>query len=196
LIDTPRSDPLVLEALVDNNSLSPQPNEFNGSKIEREVQQQGSSPTWSALYQNFLTGEVIPPPYQTIRVTDDAKLAQMTDAYRRVRLGQAPASSLPDIRDVLADDALQGMGVRPAPASDGHGILVQMCARCHNANLDQSVSRARFDIMQLDAMSRAEKDTAIARLQKAKDDAQLMPPVRFGELTADEIQLAVDELKK
>jgi hypothetical protein len=196
LLDTPRSDPLVLEALVDNNSISPQPNEFNGSKIEQQVAQQGVSSTWQQLYQNFLSGDVIPPPYQTVRITDDTKLQAMTNAYAQVRLGQAPASSLPNIADVFADDALQGLGVHPAPSSDGQGILVQMCQRCHNGTLDSSLPRARFDVTKLSSMSRAEKDLAITRLETSKTSSQLMPPTRFGELTDAQIQLAVQELQK
>ena len=35
------------------------------------------------------------------------------------------------------------------PGLDGKGLLVQMCQSCHNPNLDQSISRARFDVTKL-----------------------------------------------
>jgi hypothetical protein len=71
-----------------------------------------------------------------------------------------------------------------------------MCQMCHNARLDPSQSRARFNVEQLDQMSRAEKDLAIARLQLRDDDRHLMPPRRFRELDAAERQRAIDELMK
>jgi hypothetical protein len=196
LITTPRSDPLVLEALVDNNSLSPQPNEFNGSRIEREMAQGGQSPTWAQLYQNFLTGRDIPVPYHNIRVTDPSKLSAMTDSYRAVLAGQKPAAQLPDIRDVLDDNGKADMGLRPQPGSTGQSILVQMCQRCHNDQLDPSLSRARFDVTQLATMTAAQKMTAVNRLKMPKDSPLVMPPLRAGELSADEIDTAVQFLSQ
>jgi len=194
LISTPRSDPLVFEALVDNNSLSPQPNEFNGARIEREMQQ-GSSPTWAQLYQNFVAGKDIPVPYHDVRVTDPSKLSAMTDAYRAVAAGQRPASSLPDIRDVLDDTALADLGLRPRAGSTGQSILTQMCQRCHNAQLDQTVSRARFDVTNLAGLSPGQKMSAINRLMMPKDSPLVMPPVRSGELSPSELQAAVQALQ-
>jgi cytochrome c553 len=196
LISTPRSDPLVFEALVDNNSLSPQPNEFNGSRIEREMAQGGQSPTWSQLYQNYLSGQDIPVPYHDIRVTDPTKLSAMTDAYRAALAGQKPVASLPDIRNVLDDNGLADMGFRPQPGSTGQSILVQMCTRCHNDRLDPSLSRAHFDVTQLATMSAGQKMQAINRLQMPKDSPLVMPPVRAAELSADEIQAAVQALSQ
>ena len=208
LFDTPRSDPLVLEALVDNNSVSPQPNEFSGARIESEVAQSapdqpavndpmGASPTWNKIHQLSLTGQAIPVPYHDVKITDASKLASMSAAYRQVVSGAQPVSSLPDIRDVLLDEGLADMGFVPEPSLDGNGILVAMCQRCHNATLDQTLTRARFDVTNLASMSRAEKDLAIARLQmSAAVERKVMPPARFGTLSAAQIALAVTELMK
>jgi len=206
LLSTPRSDPLVLEALIDNNTMSPQPNEFRTGRIEQEVQQSapqqpdmnmpaGQSPTWQQLYANAVAGHDIPVPYHDVKITDPQKLAAMQSAYRDVRSGAMKVSSLPDIRDVLLDEALPEMSLRPAPGLDGRGILQHMCQRCHNSSLDQSISRAHFNVEQLDSMSRAEKDLAIARLNMG-DDVKKMPPSRFGQLSPSEIQAAVDVLKQ
>lgn len=196
LISTPRSDPLVLEALIDNNSLSPQPNEFNGSRIEREMSQNGQSPTWGQIYQNFLNGNDIPVPYHDIRVTDPNKLSAMTDAYRAVLAGQKPVSSLPDIRDVLDDNGLSDMGLRPQPGSSGQSMLVQMCNRCHNDSLDPSLTRARFSVSSLATLSPGQKMQAISRLQMPKDSPLVMPPVRSGSMSDAEIAAAVQFLSQ
>lgn len=196
LISTPRSDPLVLEALVDNNSLSPQPNEFNGSRIEREMAQAGQSPTWTQLYQSYLAGNDIPVPYHDIRVTDPSKLSAMTAAYKAALAGTRPVSMMPDIRDVFDDNGLADMGFRPQPGSTGQSILVQMCMRCHNDKLDPSLSRARFDVTQLATMSAGQKMAAVNRLKMPKDSPLVMPPVRAGELSGAEIDAAVQALSQ
>ncbi|HXU73288.1 MAG TPA: hypothetical protein VN947_28410 [Polyangia bacterium] len=207
LLDTPRSDPLVLEALVDNNSVSPQPNEFNTGKIEQQVQASnpaepalnmpmGQSATWDAIYTYAAGGNAIPVPYHDVKVTDPSKLSSLTTAYQSFVDGALPASKLPDLRDVFLDGALADMGLRPRAGADGTGILQQMCQRCHNSELDQTISRAAFNVENYGAMSRAEKDKAIDRLTQPASSPRLMPPARFGGLSPEELQTVVDFLKK
>jgi hypothetical protein len=207
LLDTPRSDPLVLEALVDNNSVAPQPNEFNTAKIEQQVHQSnpaepqqnmpmGQSSTWQAIYDFASGGNSIPVPYHDVKVTDPSKLASLSSAYRAFVDGTLPASELPDIRDALLDGALADMNLRPRAGSDGLGILQQMCQRCHNSSLDQTISRANFNVEAIASMSRGEKDQAIARLGESASSTRLMPPARFGSLSAQDLQTVVDFLKQ
>jgi hypothetical protein len=56
-------------------------------------------------------------PYHDVKVSDPAKLARMTDAYRAYRRGELDRSLLPDIRDVLPDDPqrLAEMGLMTEP---------------------------------------------------------------------------------
>jgi mono/diheme cytochrome c family protein len=205
-IDTPRSDPLVLEALVDNNSLSPQPNEFNTQKIEQQVTQSapaqpsvnlpmGQSAAWQQIFAVSQAGNAIPVPYHDVKITDPGKLAQMTSAYRAVAGGQQPLENLPDIRDVILDEALPDLGMRAQPGATGQQILQQMCQRCHNDKLDQSLARARFDVTKLATLPQSEKDAVIARIQLPSNSPKLMPPARFSSLTSDEIATVVAMLK-
>ena len=207
LLDTPRSDPLVLEALVDNNSVSPQPNEFNTAKIEQQVRasnpaepQQnmpmGQSQTWQQIYDYSSGGNAIPVPYHDVKVTDPSKLASLSATYRSFVDGTLSAGQLPDIRDVLLDGALADMGLVPRAGSDAVGILQQMCQRCHNSSLDQTISRANFNVENIASMSRGEKDAAIARLSASASSPLLMPPSRFGSLRPQELQTVVDFLKQ
>jgi hypothetical protein len=110
--------------------------------------------------------------------------------------GTASRSSLQDIREIFLADAEREMGLRPALGLDGRGILTQTCSQCHNGRLDQGVSRANFNVLALDQMSRAVKDKAIARLSQEAESTKIMPPRRFARLSAEEIALAVEELKK
>lgn len=207
LLGTARSDPLQLEALVENNSLSPQPNEFNGSRIESEVDASapaqpamnspmGQSQTWMQIHEQAAAGQDIPVPYHDVKVSDPVKLAQLSDAYRAVMSGGKPLASLPDLREVFLDEGLADMGFAPDQGLSGAGIVVEMCARCHNSHLDQTLSRARFDATALSSMSRAEKDQAIARMKMPAGSAQLMPPARTATLSASEIDQAVAALQQ
>lgn len=192
----PNSNPEQLEGLVENQGFQQQPNEFDSNAILDK----GDTAAWQTLYDAGRMATAIPAPFHENRVADPAKLTQMTNAYAAVRAGTMPAVMLPDIRDVFAEATLPDLGFRPAPslvqAKDGKGILVQMCQQCHNPALDQTLSRAKFDVTKLATMERAEKDKAILRLTLPKEAARRMPPTRFRELSPEEIQLVTDELRK
>jgi hypothetical protein len=198
----------LIEAVVENNGFMAQPNEFQDKTILDEVvasnpaQPQsnippGVSPTWNALYASYISGAAaIPPPYHDERTTDPTKLATAIAAYRSVATGATPRDQLPDIRDVFLDAALPDMTIRPSPGQTGRQILIQMCRQCHNSRLDQTLSRARFDVDQLDAMTRDEKDLAITRIQLPTTSARHMPPLRLRELEPVDIDLVTQELAR
>src|SRR5262249_53280114 len=94
-LHTPPPAPPPRQALVDNNSLSPQPNEFNTGRIEQEVQQSsglqpednsqmGQSSTWQQIYSRAIQGRFIPVPYHDVKISDPSKLASLSEAYRQV----------------------------------------------------------------------------------------------------------------
>jgi hypothetical protein len=94
------------------------------------------------------------------------------------------------------DSALPEIGFMVKPGLSGRQILVHACTQCHNSRLNQQITRAKFNVEQLDAMSREEKDVAIERLKLPVDHLLKMPPRRFKSLTPEEIAKAVEELKK
>ena len=190
------SRPQALTNLLADNGFGTQPNQFDSTKIEGEIKQTGASPTWQAMYGKAVAGLEIPPPYFAIPQTDPAKVAPMVAAYQMVVAGTLPRDQLPDIRDTLLDAALPDMSIRPKAGLDGAGILQHMCRMCHNPSLDQTVSRANFDVDRLATMAPGEKQLAIQRLMKADTDVHKMPPVRFHVLSDAERQLVVDELSK
>jgi hypothetical protein len=190
------SDPEDLEDLVKAEGFGNQPNEFNSNQIEDQVAANGTSTTWQALFDRAVNGLAIPVPFFRIRISDPAKLTAATNSYRAVLDGTAQPSTLVDIRDIFSEEAMQSTSIHAKPGLSGRGILVQMCQHCHNNSLDQTISRARFNVQRLDEMSRAEKDLAIARLQLAPDSRLRMPPTVFHELAPAEIQLAIEELRR
>ncbi|HEX4452336.1 MAG TPA: hypothetical protein VH143_15775 [Kofleriaceae bacterium] len=186
LIDT--SDPDQMAAFITAAGFGVQPNAFPSAAIEQEVASaapmqpevnvpMGASATWTAIYQAAASGTAITAPYHDVKVTDPDKLAQMTAAYTACRTGGPPLAD--DIREVLLESGLADMGFAPPAGADGKAMLVQQCQQCHNARLDPTLTRERFLVDQLDQMSRAEKDLAIARLQTPTDTRLAMPPPLF-----------------
>ena len=201
------SDPAQLEGLVEGQGFVDQPNEYTTAQILKEVQEvnpnepasnvpAGTSATWEKLYLTAQDAGAIPPPYHDIKITDPTKLATMTTAYQAFLGGTMPAAQLPDIRDVFLDSALPDLTFQPAAGLTGNEILVQICQQCHNSNLDQTETRERFRVDQLDQMSQAEKDLAIHRLTLDTTAFRLMPPKRFRELNAAQIQLVTQALQQ
>lgn len=200
------SDPARLEQLVRNHGFGNQPNVFPSAVIEHELSKTGEkniasapglgrSDTWQGLYDRFVKGEFIAPPYFAIRVTDPDKLASMTASYQAYRAGKISAKMLPDLRNVLLDTGLRDMGFMAKAGLSGRELLLNACAQCHNAKLPQNISRAKFDV-DLSKMSREAKNAAIERIRLSPDDVKLMPPTRFRTLTAAEIELLAAELAK
>ncbi len=198
-----QSNPIRVENFF-KDSGGVEPNEFPSETIEEEIKATnpaqpndnstpGVSATWEALYDRAVRGEVGPPPYHDVKITDSEKLANMTNAYRAFIAGEL--ADLPDIRDVIRDDALSKMSIRPKRGLSGEEIVVHMCSQCHNGRLDESLSRARFDATRLSEMSREIKDAAIARLQLKREDRFKMPPTFLRELSDDEIERVVQALR-
>lgn len=144
------------------------------------------SATWDRAYAAFKRGEQLALPHYEERPTDPAKQAKLAAAYTRFRAGELPVDELPDLADIFPDDphlrAEIGLGTEPeaTPAE----ALIQACGSCHNKVLDQTLSRARFNI-DLAQMSRQELDLAMARIALPRDQQGAMPPPGFRQLTAD-----------
>jgi hypothetical protein len=200
-----KSDPALMAKMITQAGFGDQPNPFHSSAIEAEVKEaapmqpmmnapMGESPTWSVAYENAVAGEFIAAPYHDVKVTDPAKLAMMTSAY--IQFMSGASSDLPDIRDVFLDAGLRDMGFAPKAGLNGRQMLVQMCQQCHHSKLDLTLSREKFLVDQLDSMSRAEKDVAIARLKLPVDTRLAMPPALFRTITDGERQQMIDELAK
>ena len=190
------SRPIQLMKLVQNNGFANQPDSFDSTTIENELAATGTSATWNARYAKTVAGTAIPAPYYGIPQTDPVKVAQMVQAYSATMAGTLPRDQMPDINNTLLDSALPAMSIRPKAGLDGKGILDHMCRMCHNGLLDQTITRARFDMSQLSSMSRGEKDEAIRRLMLPETDAKHMPPARFHTLSDAERDLAIQELSQ
>ena len=192
---------LVLENLAGTN----QPLFFDAANIELErwpfdgeryAKEPLPSPTWDAAYEAFKRGEQLALPYVEPRATDPGKQARLTQAYQAYRAGTLPAEQLPDLSDIFPDDPLvrAKIGLVTEPDATPAQALIQACGSCHNDVLDQSISRARFNI-DLSRMTSAELELAIQRMQLTPEEPFVMPPPEGRQLDAAAREALIAYLK-
>ncbi|HET8936126.1 MAG TPA: hypothetical protein VFN67_21920 [Polyangiales bacterium] len=181
--------PFFLELTVQRD----QPVLFDAPGIENErfpyddergyPKEPGNSPTWHAAYEAFKRGEQLALPYLEVRATDPHKQAERVEAYRRYREGELSEDELPDFADIFPDDPTlrAKIGLQTEPDASAEDALIQACGSCHNDVLDQSISRARFniDLWKLDA---EEITRAIERIERAPAEQGVMPPPEARQL--------------
>jgi cytochrome c553 len=210
------SDPALLENLIRQNGFGNQPNQFNSGNIETQVnatngQPQnndipGTSTVWNTIFNNAVAGRFIPVPYHDIKITESSLLNSSTLAYQNFRAGRLPAAQLPDLTEVFKTSRLfEIAGIAAPPNQTGQQIVTTMCTQCHNTQLDQTISRARFNV-DLNAMSNlaggvlagaardAEIGVAVTRLRLPADDVRKMPPELLKTLSPAEVDLVVTYL--
>lgn len=183
-----------------------QPLLFDAPTIENERHPYGPdgyavdvhpSPTWDAGYEAFKRGEQLALPYIEQRATDPQKQADLTLAYQRYRAGELSADELPDLGDIFPDDPYvrAKIGLQTEPDAEPVDALIQACGSCHNDVLDQTISRARFNV-NLARLDRSELAVAIDRLGLPRTAAGAMPPPEARQLDSDVRERLVKYLKR
>jgi hypothetical protein len=196
---------LTIGFLLQNLVPGDQPLIFDGAAISNERwtwtpegygTEAARSPTWEAGYAAFKRGELMALPYYAPRATDPQKQAQLTAAYQSYRAGNLPAEELPDLADIFPDDGQTRaeIGLQTEPDATPAELLIQACGTCHNDVLDQSISRARFNIA-VDRLPRSEIKAAIARLQLKPFAAGAMPPAGRRQLDPVARERLIDYLE-
>lgn len=193
--------PFVLESTVGSD----QPVLFDAPGIENErfpfndgyPDEPGPSPTWQAAYDAFKRGEQLALPYLEVRVTDPDKLADRSEAYVRYRNAELDLDELPDFADVFPDDpqTRARIGLQTEPDASAEEALIQACAGCHNDVLDQTISRARFNV-DLWKLDRAELAVAIERIQRKPGSRGVMPPPEARQLDPEARARLLDYLER
>ncbi len=155
------------------------------------------SPTWESAYEAFKRGEQLALPYLDQRATDLDKQRKLTEAYRRYHDGELDAEDLPDLADIYPDDPMlrARMGVQTEPDATAEEALIQACGGCHNDVLDQSLSRARFNI-DVSRMDRAELDLAIQRIRRRRSAPGAMPPPEARQLHPAALERLIEYLRE
>ena len=152
------------------------------------------SELWESAYAAWKRGEQLALPYVEQRASDPDKLAALTAAY--AGYAQGILDELPDLSDVFPDDPLlrARIGLQTEPDSGPVDTLIQACGACHNDVLDQTVSRARFNI-NLARMDARELDLAIERMQRRSGQAGVMPPPEARQLDVAGKQRLIEYLR-
>jgi hypothetical protein len=152
---------------------------------------------WLEAYDRFVGGHTSPIPHHTESLEDPARVQAMIEAYRAFVDGEIAWEDLPDIRDVLDPSKLVDVGIRTDPQLDARSLLVMACSQCHDATATAgTVRKSRFQIEQLDALSSEQKSAIAKRLQLPAHDPLRMPPVRFRDLSDEEVDKVLQYLKK
>jgi len=154
------------------------------------------SATWDREFEAFKRGEHLPLPHYDLMVTDPEKLERAALAYQNFRAGTLDASELPDLADVFPDDprSRAEIGLETEPGATPVEALIQACGGCHNDVLDQSLSRARFNVG-LSRLSRDELAVAVDRLGRGRDEPGAMPPAEARQLTPQVRARLIDYLR-
>ena len=94
----------------------------------------------------------------------------------------------------IAYSSMSEMSMVPNQDATAEQILTQMCARCHNGNLDQSLSRAKFDATNLAGLDDLQKAVIADRIQRHEGDRFQMPPRRSGTMPQWAVSRVLDYL--
>jgi len=159
---------------------------------------------WEELYELSLQGLMVSPPGPGEVPFDADKMQTLIDTYNAYRRGDKTAFPA-DISDVFDDSSLSALGLRVSDELTAPEILVQACSQCHHGELNQSISRAQFEVGpaafgQPDSdlgdhfinLTSFQLDQMKERINLPSDHLGLMPPARFRTLTTSE-RAAVSE---
>lgn len=207
--EIPNSDPARLEGFVEGNGFQGAAfgnNFFNSGQIETQTDATAGQPasnanlstnaTWQAAYDqraaaaNLTSFGGVLAPYRDCKQTDPLQLTNFTNLYRQVATGLLPRSMMPHLPEVNLSSvqALRDRSLLPKAGLSATGILANACAGCHNSTLDQTITRAKFNALDMTRNLTTEFDVAIDRIGRTKEDSRRMPPATHMSLTADEIQ--------
>jgi hypothetical protein len=201
----PAASGIVMQQLLDNYwgskggppggfTAQGQPHVFDSRALEVDIAA-GTTTTWDAYYAETLTGERLPVPYHGHDITDPTLREAAVASYTAVLAGEAAPATLVDPRAVLTAQTEAELGFRPRPGADAPEILHHVCQRCHNDELDQSLSRARFNAERPDQLTDEQRAAALARLMAPEGSHLQMPPGRFASLPEEEKQTLIEFLQ-
>jgi hypothetical protein len=156
----------------------------------------GTHDIWNAAFAQVVAGERIPIPYYDVDSTDPNSRTAAANSYLAVATNGAAADTLLDPSAILSTDAQQAMSIIPGAGEAPEDLLHHFCGHCHNSRLNQSLSRARFNVDNLANLTAEQKQTAITRLQEPSGSSALMPPARFATLPASALTSLVQYLQQ
>jgi len=143
----------------------------------------GQSPTWDR-HRRTAFDRGMPVPYYGPDILDAQRrsevVADRTSFLRRHGSDDAfeVASSF------MRSEVATAVGFVPQKQDTAPEILRSMCVRCHAANVDGQLRRARFNAESIDRLDPVTATAIRRRLVLPRTSPELMPPLRAGELPA------------
>ena len=149
---------------------------LDSSSMER----QGVESAWGAQQAEVVAGQRLPLPSYRIDITSDLGRDEVIETYKAVQSGALPPEEMVHPSAAIAYSSMSEMSMVPNQDATAQEILTHMCARCHNGDLDQTLSRAKFDATNLASLDDLEKAVIADRIQRHEGDRFQMPPRRSG----------------
>lgn len=193
------SDPEKLNWLMKANGFGEQPNSFPSHEVESEVKAgKGPGEKWMNGWTRFLKGETIAFPSWANSILDANRLADIKSRWQAAKAG-GTWDDRPDLLQALDDRLSPSYGVRAPLHATGQELLALACQRCHNDKLDSTLGKSLFRADQkASERSAFNAKNAIDRLEILRKDPSnplAMPPRLFMDLTTEEIDSIILELK-
>jgi hypothetical protein len=141
----------------------------------------GTSPTWDQ-HRRESQERGLPTPFYGPDVVDPGRRAELV-ADRAAFLRRHAADDSFDVAaSLIGAEAAVAVGFVPRREDAARDILRSMCVRCHAANVDQRLARARFNAEAIDRIGPVTATAIRHRLSLPRSSPELMPPLRAGEL--------------
>jgi hypothetical protein len=148
----------------------------------------GKSPTWDQ-HRRESSERGLPTPYYGPDVVDPGRRAELV-ADRAAFLRRHAADDSFDVAaSFMGADVGPAVGFVPRREDAARDILRSMCVRCHAANVDHRLGRARFNAEAIDQIGPVTATAVRRRLSLPRSSPELMPPLRVGELPSWAIAL-------
>lgn len=163
---------------------------LDSSSMER----QGAESAWGAQQAQVVAGQRLPLPSYRIDITSEIARDEVVETYKAVQSGALAAEEMVHPSAAIAYSSMSEMSLVPNQDATAEQILTHMCARCHNGNLDQSLSRAKFDATNLAGLDDLQKAVIADRIQRHDGDKFQMPPRRSGTMPQWAVTRVLDYL--
>ncbi len=154
----------------------------------------GTSPTWERDRQVSQEGG-FPFPFYAPDVLDAAARANLLAGREALWQAERDHDAFDVAASFLAAEVPTAVGFSPREQDTGADILRGMCARCHAADTDPALTRARFNVA-AESITPASFREVAARLALPAWSPRAMPPRPAGELPAWAVDRLLDHLAK
>ena len=142
-----------------------------------------TSPTWDR-HRRDARGRGLFVPYYRPDVTDANIRSQLVAHGREQLMRRHPTENAFDVAaSFVSAEAASAVGFTPQETDTAPEILRSMCIRCHSSTTEPQLRRARFDVEKaIDRIDPITYRLVERRLRMPRISAEIMPPLRVGEV--------------